>query len=242
MKCQVIPVNIQNPPPVAPGYIVRINLLVVCQHDCRAAAGNIHATECLNVSWTVSLLIEDNGPIPDFQAALINTGSLYNQGSFADFMQVVTFHTINLPVYGGILVHNNTGPGPGTSVWSGDSVVISKCQWTGTLRDRVFQVNLTIMSQECQIFTCVQVRTFLPVHGIFIGTLFQRASAGAAVKFPLQGGAGWGIKKDGSVIILWIDLWEKTLRNKRIYQIGPPSYSRVNTDQFPLPFGRIPAK
>lgn len=50
MKCQVIPVNIQNTPPVALGYIVRINLLVVCQHDCRAAAGNIHATECLNVS------------------------------------------------------------------------------------------------------------------------------------------------------------------------------------------------
>ena len=50
MKRQVIPVNIQSTTTVAPGNIVRIHLPVVCQHDCRAAAGNIHATECLNVS------------------------------------------------------------------------------------------------------------------------------------------------------------------------------------------------
>lgn len=50
MKCQVITVNIQNTAPVSLGNIVRINLPVICQHDCRAATGNIHTTECLNLS------------------------------------------------------------------------------------------------------------------------------------------------------------------------------------------------
>ncbi|RDQ46153.1 hypothetical protein C4A30_03720 [Escherichia coli] len=101
-------------------------------------------------------------------------------------MQVIALNTVNLPVYGHAFVHNNTGTGPGTSVRGCYCVIITERQGTRPLRNRILQINLSILSQKFQILTGIQVISLLPVHGICGASLCQRTSSGAAVKAPLQ--------------------------------------------------------
>lgn len=94
------------------------------------STGNINTAERLHLSFIVRLLVQYNLSVPDLQATFINTCTLYRQRTFTNFMQVIALNTINLPVYGHPVVHNNTGTGPGTSVRGCYCVIITERQGT----------------------------------------------------------------------------------------------------------------
>ena len=99
-------------------------------------------------------------------------------------MQVIALNTINLPVYGHPVVHNNTGTGPGTSVRGCYCVIITERQGTRPLRNRILKVNLTIRPLKYQVFTGIQVISLLPVHGICGASLCQCTNACVTIICP----------------------------------------------------------
>ena len=186
MKRQTITIHIQRATTVSPRDCIRVYLSVISQHHGRSATGNIHTTESLHQPFAVHLLVKNNFAVSDFQTTFIGTSTLYNQRTFTYFMQIVALHAVNLPSYGSRSVHNNTGPDPSAVVCGCHSVIITEGQRTSSLRNRIFQVNLTIMPHKYQIFTSIQIISCLPVHGIFSRSLAQGTDSCMVVKIPFQ--------------------------------------------------------
>ena len=159
-------------------------------------------------------------------------------------MQVIALNTINLPVYGHPVVHNNTGTGPGTSVRGCYCVIITERQGTRPLRNRILKVNLTILPLKYQVFTSIQVISLLPVHGICGGSLCQRTSSGTAVKAPLQCTTFRCSERDRGIIVFIKFLPDKIQwNNSPVISPAPRSIPRSkNTDQHPFILNSIKSK
>ncbi len=159
-------------------------------------------------------------------------------------MQVIALNTINLPVYGHSVVHNNTGTGPGTSVRGCYCVIITERQGTRPLRNRILKVNLTILPLKYQILTGIQVIPLLPVHGICGGALCQGAHTGATVKCPLQRPSFRCTECNRGIIVLIKFLPDKIQwNNSPVISPAPRSVPRSeNTNQHPFILNSIKSK
>ncbi|SPZ99449.1 Uncharacterised protein [Shigella flexneri] len=101
-------------------------------------------------------------------------------------MQVITGNSVHLPQNVGSFIGDNPAPHPCLAVQGGHPVIAGKLQIPSSLINGILQNDLAIIAGEQEVFSCVQIISFLSMHIPSRVSLSQCAGAISRIIFPLQ--------------------------------------------------------